>query len=120
MTDTVDPLAGSYFVESLTNEVESAALDYIARIDKLGGAVAAIESGFMQDEIEQAAYEYAKAVESGDEVVVGVNSFAEEDAGEPEVFPLRPVPCKKPDRRGCRRFQGIAGSSAASKLPSTT
>jgi methylmalonyl-CoA mutase N-terminal domain/subunit len=88
VTDTVDPLAGSYFVESLTNEVESAALDYIARIDKLGGAVAAIESGFMQDEIEQAAYEYAKAVESGAEVVVGVNSFAEEDAGEPEVFPL--------------------------------
>ena len=90
VTDTVDPLAGSYFVESLTNEVESAALAYIARVDKLGGAVAAIEAGFMQDEIEQAAYEYAKAVESGDEVVVGVNKFVEEDAREPEAFPLDP------------------------------
>ena len=90
VTDTVDPLAGSYFVESLTNEVESAALAYIARVDELGGAVAAIEAGFMQDEIEQAAYEYAKAVESGDEVVVGVNKFVEEDAREPEAFPLDP------------------------------
>ena len=65
VTDTVDPLAGSYFLETLTNEVERAAFAYIARIDALGGAVAAIEAGFMQDEIEQAAYEYAKAIESG-------------------------------------------------------
>jgi len=90
VTDTVDPLAGSYFLETLTNEVESAALAYIARIDALGGAVAAIEAGFMQDEIEQAAYEYAKAVESGDQVVVGVNRFVEEEAGDPDVFPLDP------------------------------
>ena len=88
VTETVDPLAGSYFVETMTNEVESAALAYIARIDALGGAVAAIEAGFMQDEIEQAAYEYAKAVESGAEVVVGVNRFVDEDAAEPEVFPV--------------------------------
>jgi len=90
VTATVDPLAGSYFVETMTNEVEAAALAYIARIDELGGAVAAIESGFMQDEIEQAAYEYAKAVESGDQIVVGVNRFAEEDAAEPDVFPIDP------------------------------
>jgi methylmalonyl-CoA mutase N-terminal domain/subunit len=91
VTDTVDPLAGSYFIESLTNEVESAALAYIARVDALGGAVAAIEAGFMQDEIEQAAYEYAKAVESGDQVVVGVNRFVEEEGAEPEVFPIDPL-----------------------------
>ncbi len=90
VTDTVDPLAGSYFLETMTNEVESAALAYIARIDALGGAVAAIESGFMQDEIEQAAYRYAKAVESGAEIVVGVNRFVEEETGEPEVFPIDP------------------------------
>jgi methylmalonyl-CoA mutase N-terminal domain/subunit len=90
VTDTVDPLAGSYFVETMTNEVERAALAYIARIDALGGAVAAIEAGFMQDEIEQAAYEYAKAVESGAEIVVGLNRFVDEDTGEPEVFPLDP------------------------------
>jgi methylmalonyl-CoA mutase N-terminal domain/subunit len=90
VTDTVDPLAGSYFLETLTNEVEAAALAYIARIDALGGAVAAIEAGFMQDEIEQAAYDYAKAVESGAEVVVGVNRFVDSEAGEPEVFPIDP------------------------------
>jgi len=90
VTNTVDPLAGSYYVESLTNEVERAALAYIARIDELGGAVAAIESGFMQDEIEQAAYDYAKAVEAGEAVVVGVNRFVEDDAGEPEPFPVDP------------------------------
>jgi methylmalonyl-CoA mutase N-terminal domain/subunit len=88
VTGTVDPLAGSYFVESLTGEVERAALAYITRIDEIGGAVAAIESGFMQDEIEQAAYDYAKAVEAGDAVVVGVNRFVEEDASEPEAFPV--------------------------------
>jgi len=90
VTDTVDPLAGSYFLETMTNEVESAALSYIARIDALGGAVAAIESGFMQDEIEQAAYRYAKAVESGAEIVVGVNRFVDEEVGEPEAFPIDP------------------------------
>jgi methylmalonyl-CoA mutase N-terminal domain/subunit len=90
VTATVDPLAGSYFVETMTNEVEAAALAYIARIDEIGGAVAAVESGYMQDEIEQAAYEYAKAVESGDQIVVGVNRFAGEDAAEPEVFPIDP------------------------------
>ena len=91
VTDTVDPLAGSYFVETLTNEVESAALAYISRIDALGGAVAAIECGFMQDEIERAAYGYAKAVESGSEIVVGVNRFVEQEASEPEVFPIDPA-----------------------------
>ena len=90
VTETVDPLAGSYFVETLTNEVERAALGYIERIDALGGAVAAIEAGFMQDEIEQAAYDYAKAVESGASVVVGVNRFVESEPGEPDVFPIDP------------------------------
>jgi methylmalonyl-CoA mutase N-terminal domain/subunit len=90
VTETVDPLAGSYFIETLTNEVERAALGYIERIDALGGAVAAIEAGFMQDEIEQAAYDYAKAVESGASVVVGVNRFVESEPGEPDVFPIDP------------------------------
>jgi methylmalonyl-CoA mutase, N-terminal domain len=88
VTDTVDPLAGSYFLESLTDEMEQAALAYIDRIDTLGGAVAAIEGGFMQDEIEKAAYEYAKAIDSGRKVLVGVNRFADGDPGEPEVFPI--------------------------------
>ncbi len=88
VADTVDPLAGSYYVESLTDEVERAALEYLERIDAMGGAVAAIEARFMQGEIEQAAYTYAKAVEDGEKVVVGVNRFAEEVHDPAEVFPI--------------------------------
>jgi len=88
VADTVDPLAGSYYVEWLTDEVERGADEYLDRIDRLGGAVAAIEARFMQDEIEQAAYSFAKAVDDGEKVVVGVNRFVE-DLHEPaEVFPI--------------------------------
>ncbi len=89
--DTVDPLAGSYFVETLTDEVEAGAWAYLERIDEMGGSVAAIESGFMQEEIEQAAYEYTKAVDDGDKVIVGVNRFVDDDPEPAEVFPLDPV-----------------------------
>jgi methylmalonyl-CoA mutase N-terminal domain/subunit len=91
VTDTVDPLAGSYYVEWLTDEVERLAREYLERIDELGGAVAAIEQGYMQDEIEQAAYEYAKAVDSGEKVLVGVNRFVDSEAEEPDVFPIDPA-----------------------------
>jgi methylmalonyl-CoA mutase N-terminal domain/subunit len=90
VTDTVDPLAGSYFVESLTDSVEDAAWGYLERIDRLGGAVAAIEAGFMQDQIEQAAYDHAKAVEAGDKVIVGVNRYVEDSAEPADVFPIDP------------------------------
>ena len=90
VTATVDPLAGSYFVESLTNEVEAGAWEYIERVDALGGAVAAIEAGFMQDEIEQAAFEWAKAVDDGRKVIVSVNQFVDPDPGDSEVFPIDP------------------------------
>ena len=90
MTETVDPLAGSYFVESLTNEVEAQAWKYIERVDALGGAVAAIEAGFMQDEIERAAFEWAKAVDSGEKVIVGLNKFADPNPDPAEVFPINP------------------------------
>jgi methylmalonyl-CoA mutase N-terminal domain/subunit len=88
IADTVDPLGGSYFVESLTDEVERAAQAYLDRIDELGGAVAAIEARFMQDEIERAAYAYAKAVDDGEKVVVGVNRFVDEQREPSEVFPI--------------------------------
>jgi methylmalonyl-CoA mutase N-terminal domain/subunit len=91
VTETVDPLAGSYYVEWLTDQVEALALEYIERIDEMGGAVAAIEAGYMQEEIEQAAYEFAKGVDSGEKVVVGVNRFAEPEATEPDVFPIDPA-----------------------------
>ena len=88
IADTVDPLAGSYFVESLTNEVERLARVYIETIDTKGGAVAAIESHYMQDEIESAAYEFARRVDRGEKVVVGVNRFEENDATKADVFPI--------------------------------
>jgi methylmalonyl-CoA mutase N-terminal domain/subunit len=71
----VDPLGGSYYVEHLTGEIERRAMDYIARIDELGGMRAAIERGFVQREIQNSAYAYQQAVESGEQVVVGVNQF---------------------------------------------
>jgi len=78
--DTVDPLAGSYFVESLTAEVEKKAWELIAKIDAMGGSVAAIESGFMQDEIAKSAYAYQKDIESGEKIIVGVNKFTIDEA----------------------------------------
>lgn len=78
--DTVDPLAGSYFIESLTAEVEQKAWELIQKIDAMGGSVAAIESGFMQDEIAKSAYAYQKDIESGEKIIVGVNKFTIDEA----------------------------------------
>lgn len=77
--DTVDPLAGSFFVESLTGELEEAAWKYIEKIDAMGGAVAAIEAGYIQQEIGEAAYRYQSRMEAGEQVVVGVNRFTTEE-----------------------------------------
>jgi methylmalonyl-CoA mutase N-terminal domain/subunit len=88
IADTVDPLAGSWFVESLTDEVERGAWEYLERIDAMGGAVDAIEAQYMQQEIEQAAYAYAKAIDAGEKVVVGVNKFVDDDVDATEVFPI--------------------------------
>ena len=73
--NTADPLAGSYFVEKLTREIEADALDYFRRIDAMGGMVAAIERGFPQREIQEAAFQFQKAVERKDKVIVGVNDY---------------------------------------------
>lgn len=73
--ETVDPLAGSYFIESLTNEVEQKAWKLIQKIDSMGGSVNAIESGFMQDEIAKSAYEYQRKIENNEKIIVGVNKF---------------------------------------------
>ena len=74
-----DPLGGSYFVEKLTAEVEQAANDYIRRIDDMGGMIPAIERGFPQSEIADASYEYQRAIENGERIIVGVNGFHESD-----------------------------------------
>jgi methylmalonyl-CoA mutase N-terminal domain/subunit len=76
--DTADPLGGSWFIEALTDELEAGAMELIERVDELGGAVAAIEQGFVQDEIEQSAFAWQQEVESGERVIVGVNRYADE------------------------------------------
>jgi len=82
--NTVDPVAGSYAIEKLTNEIESGAEEYIAKIDAMGGMLRAVEAGFVQQEIQKAAYEYQQAVDSGEQVVVGVNRFQTDEE--------RPIP----------------------------
>jgi methylmalonyl-CoA mutase, N-terminal domain len=84
VVNTTDPVAGSYAIEKLTNEIESGAEEYISKIDAMGGMLRAVEAGFIQQEIQKAAYEYQQAVDSGEQVVVGVNRFQAEEE--------RPIP----------------------------
>ena len=79
VTNTIDPVAGSYAIESLTNEIEARALEYIAKIDAMGGMIKAIEAGFVQSEIQRAAYDYQRRVENKEQLVVGVNELVAED-----------------------------------------
>ena len=88
VADTVDPLAGSYYVEWLTNQLESKIMDYIAEIDKTGGALKAIEKGYVQREIANSAYDYQKAVDSGEQVVVGVNKYVAGGEETPETLEI--------------------------------
>jgi methylmalonyl-CoA mutase, N-terminal domain len=91
VTAVPDPLGGSEYIEKLTGDIERGAEDYIARIDSMGGTLRAIEDGFIQREIQNAAYEYQKRVETGEAVVVGVNRFAEAEAASPVVFKMDPA-----------------------------
>ena len=79
VTNTIDPVAGSYAIEALTGQIETRAQEYLAKIDAIGGMIKAIESGFVQTEIQRAAYDYQRAVESKDNIVVGVNDFVTGD-----------------------------------------
>ncbi len=75
VANTIDPLAGSYYVESMTDSIEKEAEDYISRIDAMGGVINAIEAGFIQSEIQEAAYRFEKEMEAGERIIVGVNKF---------------------------------------------
>ena len=90
VADTIDPLAGSYYVERLTDTIEAAAGAYLRRIDELGGAVAAIEAGFQRGEIEDAAYRHLQLVESGERVIVGVNAFESDAEGRIQLQAIPP------------------------------
>ncbi len=90
VTQTIDPVGGSYFIETLTREMEAAAWDYIQKIDNLGGMVRAIEKGFPQQEIADASYRYQQGVEAGEQVVVGVNRFVAEADGPIPLLQIDP------------------------------
>ncbi len=90
VTETPDPLAGSYFVETLTNELEARARGLLDEIDALGGTLAAIEAGFQQRQIQEAAYRVQRAIESGDQVVVGINAFRDEERRTPPTLRIDP------------------------------
>jgi methylmalonyl-CoA mutase, N-terminal domain len=102
-TDSADPLGGAYFIESLTRELEQRAWELIEQIDELGGAVAAIEQGFTQHEIEEAAFEHERKVEAGERVIVGVNRFAEAEEEAIELHSLDPAA----ERRQVERTQRV-------------
>ncbi len=88
VVDTVDPLGGSYFIEWLTNQIEEGINEYIAKIDEMGGALQAIKEGYIQKEIRRSAYNYQKAIDSGEQVVVGVNRFTTGEEPELELFEM--------------------------------
>jgi methylmalonyl-CoA mutase N-terminal domain/subunit len=101
-TDTADPFGGSYFIEALTDELEAKAWELIQHIDELGGAVAAVEQGFVQGEIEQAAFRWQQDVESGERVIVGVNRFTEGEEEPIELHRLDPAAEKRQLERTAR------------------
>jgi methylmalonyl-CoA mutase N-terminal domain/subunit len=96
VTSAVDPVGGAWAIEALTDEIEQRAYDYIQRIDDLGGAVRAIEQGYQQREIMQAAYEYQRQVESGERQVVGVNAYSMEEGERPAILRLGPDVAQRP------------------------
>jgi methylmalonyl-CoA mutase N-terminal domain/subunit len=90
VTDTVDPLAGSYYIESITDNIEKQALSYIDRIEKLGGMLKAIESGYVQKEIQESAYRSARAQETREEIIVGINVFHTSEQPIQEILTINP------------------------------
>jgi methylmalonyl-CoA mutase N-terminal domain/subunit len=109
-TDTADPLGGSYFIEALTDELEQRASELIARVDEVGGAVSAIEQGFVQQEIEQAAFAWQQQVESGERVIVGVNRYVEDES---EPIELHRIDAEAERRQLERTARVRAGRDAA-------
>ncbi len=103
MTNTIDPLGGSYFVEALTDEIEAQAYDYFAKIDELGGMVEAVKQGFPQREIADAAYTLQQEYDARARIMVGVNDFTEGEGGELELHRVDPAI----ERKQTDRVQGV-------------
>jgi methylmalonyl-CoA mutase N-terminal domain/subunit len=112
---TADPLAGSYYVEHLTNELERSAMALLAKVDDLGGAAKAIGASFFQEEIARSAYEYQLRVERGDTLIVGVNKYADEN--EPPVIPTPDYSALERDQVG--RLRAVRAKRDAAVTEST-
>lgn len=112
VADTVDPLGGSWYVESLTREIERGVSAYISDIDKMGGALKAIDKGYMQQEITNSAYEYQKAVDSGEQVVVGLNRYVVEGGEAPEILEVG----ADVERRQAERVKTLRGRRDSQKV----
>jgi methylmalonyl-CoA mutase N-terminal domain/subunit len=114
VADTIDPLAGSYYLENLTTQLEERAREYLARIDDLGGAVAAIERGFMQREIQNAAYTYQREIETKQRIIVGVNQFTSTGAELPDLLKLNPE-LEENQKQRVARIRAQRDSAAAAQ-----
>jgi methylmalonyl-CoA mutase, N-terminal domain len=112
-TDTADPLGGAYFIEALTDELEERARELVERVDEMGGAVAAIERGFMQAEIEASAFRYQREIESGERVVVGVNAYTDGTDEKVELMQVDPeIELRQRERTGRVRAERDADAAA--------
>jgi methylmalonyl-CoA mutase, N-terminal domain len=109
VTETPDPLAGSYFVESLSNELEAAAWSYLDEIESLGGTLPAIEKGFQQREIQEAAYRVQRAIDTGEQIVVGVNRFTDDEVSTPPTHRIDP----EGERRQVERVRRVRAERSA-------
>jgi methylmalonyl-CoA mutase N-terminal domain/subunit len=103
VVNTVDPVAGSYAIETMTDRIEQGAEEYLRKIDAMGGVLRTIETGYVQREIQQAAYEYQKALESGEQVVVGVNRYTGEETASPPILRINP----EAERSQVKRLQDL-------------
>lgn len=110
--DTVDPLAGSYYIESLTDQIEKGAIDYIERIDQMDGMVKAIMAGFPQREIQDAAYQWQKSVDNNEYVVVGVNKFTQDEAPFDDVLRVDP----EVEKRQCQKIADLKSRRDGAKV----
>ncbi|MGH7931781.1 MAG: acyl-CoA mutase large subunit family protein [Candidatus Binataceae bacterium] len=114
VSDTVDPLGGSYYIETLTHELERRALEYLGKIDDLGGAVAAIERGYMQREIHNAAFLYQREIETKERIIVGVNQFTSGDAPPSDILKVNPA-TEERQRARVAKIRAERNAGAASK-----
>jgi methylmalonyl-CoA mutase N-terminal domain/subunit len=119
VADSIDPLAGSYLIEKWTDEIEQRAVDYIAKIDSIGGALSAIEQGYVQREIQESAYRWQCEVDHGSKVVVGVNRFQVDEDRRPHLLRVDPAVGERQAMRLDalrRRRDGLAVSTALERL----